>query len=337
MITIDGSLGEGGGQVLRTALSLAVCTGKPVRIDRIRAKRQKPGMMRQHLAAAQAAAAICGGELTGAGIGADSITFEPGAVRPGDYRFAVGSAGSTTLLQTVLPAMLTADAPSTLILEGGTHNPMAPPFDFIDRVYLPLVNRMGPTVTATLERPGFYPAGGGRMQVHIEPCRQLEPLVLEERGEVKARRALAIVSALSGDIAKRELRVVAAKLGWPDEALQIRQLNAGYGPGNALMLEIASEHVTELFTAFGERGVSAEAVAERAVREARSYLVAGVPVAEHLADQLQIPVALAGGRYVGPRPTTHAATNAEVIKAVLGVELTVEQVGDGAWAYMPVQ
>jgi RNA 3'-terminal phosphate cyclase (ATP) len=156
MLTIDGSLGKGGGQILRTALALATVTGKPFRIEKIRAGRPKPGLLRQHLTAVKAAATISDAIVTGAELGSGALTFTPGHLRAGEFAFAVGTAGSATLvLQTILPALLTAPAPSTLVLEGGTHNPAAPPFDFLVKSFLPLINRMGPTVTAELERPGF--------------------------------------------------------------------------------------------------------------------------------------------------------------------------------------
>ena len=171
MLTINGSQGEGGGQILRTALAMSLVTGKPFRIVRIRAGRKKPGLLRQHLTAVQAAAQIGQATVEGAAIGSQELTFTPGEIRPGEYRFAVGTAGSATLvLQAVLPALLTAPGLSVLTLEGGTHNPFAPPFDFLHRSYLPLVNRMGPTVEARLERPGFYPAGGGKFVVTVEPA-----------------------------------------------------------------------------------------------------------------------------------------------------------------------
>src|SRR5262245_8861795 len=163
MLIIDGSFGEGGGQILRTALGLSLVTGVPFRIEKIRAGRQKPGLMRQHLTAVNAAAQVGQAEVIGASVGSQELTFTPGKISPGDYTFAVGTAGSATLvLQTVLPALLTAAQPSFLTLEGGTHNPHAPPFDFLARAFLPLIGRMGPSVTATLIRPGFYPAGGGQ-------------------------------------------------------------------------------------------------------------------------------------------------------------------------------
>lgn len=182
MIIIDGSIGEGGGQILRTALALSMVTGQPFRIENIRAGREKPGLLRQHLTAVNAAATICTATVDGAAIGSRELTFTPEKAKPGEYTFSIGSAGSTTLvLQTVLPALLTADGPSSLTLEGGTHNPHAPPIDFLERTFLPLINRMGPTVTVTLERAGFYPAGGGRVVVKIQPAAKLSSVHLPVR------------------------------------------------------------------------------------------------------------------------------------------------------------
>ena len=176
---IDGSLGEGGGQILRTSLALSMLTGTPFRLTNIRAGRAKPGLLRQHLTGVEAAAAICSARTRGAELHSQDLTFEPHKVRAGDYRFSIGTAGSTTLvLQAVLPALLTASGSSTLELEGGTHNPAAPPFDFLSEAFLPLIERMGPKVTATLKRHGFFPAGGGRLVVRIEPVTKLQPLEL---------------------------------------------------------------------------------------------------------------------------------------------------------------
>jgi RNA 3'-terminal phosphate cyclase (ATP) len=332
-ITIDGSIGEGGGQILRTALALSMVTGQAFRIENIRAGREKPGLLRQHLTAVNAAAQICGATLDGAAIGSRQLQFSPGKVKAGEYTFSIGSAGSTTLvLQTILPALLTADGPSSLTLEGGTHNPHAPPIDFLEKAFLPLINRMGPTVHVSLERAGFYPAGGGRFFANIEPTPRLSPLNLPERGEIKRRLAKAVVAALPGDIAKRELEKVEQMLRWSGDQLQIRQLPDEWGPGNLLTLEIESEHVTEVFTGFGMRGVSAEAVAHEACEQARRYLAANVPVGECLADQLLLPLALAGGgSFVTHAPTRHTNTNIDVIARFLPCRTRVEKMGRDAW------
>lgn len=330
-ILIDGSLGEGGGQILRTALALSMTSGQPFRIEKIRAGRPKPGLLRQHLTAVNAAAAVCGATVEGAAIQSQSLSFSPGKVKPGEYTFSIGSAGSTTLvLQTVLPALLTAGGPSSLTLEGGTHNPHAPPVDFLEKTFLPLVNRMGPTVHVTLERAGFYPAGGGRVFANIAPAAALSPISVLERGDIRRRLALAVVSALPGAIAKRELERVEHALGWSEAELQIRQLPSEWGPGNAVTLEIESDHVTEVFTGFGAKGVSAEAVAQTAIEPARRYLADGAPIGSHLADQLLLPLALAGGgAFRSQAPTRHTMTNIEIIQKFLPVRIEVRNVERG--------
>jgi RNA 3'-terminal phosphate cyclase (ATP) len=333
MILVDGSIGEGGGQILRTALGLSMVTGQPFRIEKIRAGRDKPGLLRQHLTAVNAAAAICGASVEGAAISSRELSFTPGKVKAGEYTFSIGSAGSTTLvLQTVLPALLTAEGCSSLTLEGGTHNPHAPPIDFLEKAFLPLINRMGPTVNVTLERAGFYPAGGGQFIVKVQPAAKLLPLHLPERGQIKRRLAKAVVAALPGEIAKRELQKVEKMLGWSGEQLQIRQLPNEWGPGNLLTLEIESEHVTEVFTGFGMKAVTAEAVADQAVQQARRYLAAKIPVGESLADQLLLPLALAGeGSFMTHSPTRHTKTNIEVITRFLPVRVALAEISRDVW------
>lgn len=333
MLTIDGSRGEGGGQILRTSLALSLVTGTPFRIERLRAGRQKPGLQRQHLTAVQAAAAIGGADVEGAAIGSQALVFRPGRVKPGAYRFAIGTAGSTGLvLQTILPPLLRADGTSTLTLEGGTHNPFAPPFDFLARAFLPLLRRMGARVMMELDRPGFYPAGGGQITVTVDGGVPLASLSLTARGTMVRRQARALMSRLPRQIGERELAVVQSGLGWASEELDVVVLDGdrgSAGPGNALLLGLESEHVTEIFTAFGERGVRADQVAASAVQEAQRYLAADVPVGEHLADQLLIPLALAGGGSFRTLPVSgHTRTNMEVIREFLPVKLTATQVAN---------
>lgn len=325
MIEIDGSQGEGGGQILRTSLALSLVTGQACFIHKLRAGRRKPGLLRQHLTAAEAAMKIGNATAEGAILGSQELAFRPGKVSAGDYQFSVGTAGSATLvLQTILPALILGHQRSTLMLEGGTHNPLAPPFDFLERAFLPLLNRMGPNVSAKLLRAGFYPAGGGRFSVTIDPAARLRPFDLLARGENKSRKARAMVANLPRNVGDRELKIVSEKLGWARECLCVEEV-ASSGPGNVLMLEIESEHVTEVFTGFGERGVRAESIAESAVAEAREYLANGAPVGEHLADQLLIPMALAGGgAFVASKVSRHTETNMAVIQQFLPVRFKVE-------------
>jgi RNA 3'-terminal phosphate cyclase (ATP) len=333
MIDIDGSSGEGGGQIIRTSLALSLVTGKAFRVERVRARREKPGLQRQHLTAVTAAAEVGRARVEGAHVGAREFSFEPGEVAPGDYTFSIGTAGSTTLvLQTVLPPLMIAGGPSLLTLEGGTHNVHAPPFDFIQKSFLPLVNRTGPKVSAELARYGFYPPGGGRFQVLIEPAAGRRRLDLDERGGIRRRLARALVVKIPPAVAERELAVVRERLGWSGDELRVETSANALSPGNVLTLEVETEHLTELFTGVGERGVRAEIVAERACDEMQGYLDSGAPVGEHLADQLLIPLALgAGGSYVTGPPSPHTTTNIEIIKNFLDVEITAAQLSAKQW------
>lgn len=332
MIEIDGSLGEGGGQVLRTSLSLAVCKKTPLRIFNIRSGRKKPGLAKQHLTAVLAAGAVCGAELQGASLGSQEVALSPGDVRAGDYRFSVGSAGSATLvLQTVLPPLLCASGSSRLTLEGGTHNPWAPPFCFLKLAFLPLIEKMGPRVSARLERVGFYPAGGGRFTAEIRPAETLAPLHLAERGPVKRQLARVIISNLPQHVAEREVRVLGSRLGWRKELLCIEPVRDPAGPGNAVLIEVECEHVTEVFCAFGQRGVKAEKVAGQAADLALGYLNSDAAVGEHLADQLLLPMALAGeGSFVTTTISRHAETNIAVINKFLDVGIATSRTS-GNW------
>lgn len=332
-IEIDGSRGEGGGQVLRSALALSLVTGTPFRMTNVRAGRKRPGLMRQHLTAALAAAEVGGAKVTGADIGSRELSFSPGPVRAGDYRFSVGTAGSATLVfQTVFPALALASGRSAVVVEGGTHNPMAPPFDFLARAFLPLVARMGPRATAVLERPGFYPAGGGRFRVEIEPASAFGRLELPERGAIAERRATAVVALLSRSIAERELKVVREKLNWAPECARIEHVQEAVGPGNAVTVDVVSEHLTEVFTGFGERGVSAERVGADLAGDVAEYLAAGVPVGRHLADQLLLPMALGGGgSFRTLAPSNHTRTHADLLRAFLGAEVELREAGERVW------
>ncbi len=315
MIMIDGAQGEGGGQVLRTALSLSIATGQPFTIQNIRARRSKPGLMRQHLTAVKAATEICGGRAVGAEIGGQRLRFEPGATRAGDYHFRIGTAGSTTLvLQTILLPLAQAGAPSRVVIEGGTHNPSAPPFDFLQHAFLPLLRRMGFNVTATLKRPGFYPAGGGAIKIEIGKADAFAPLVLDERGILQSRRAEAVIANLPRQIAERELAVLAQRLELKPEELCVRHEPNASGPGNCVLVIVQYDNLCEVATSFGQVNISSEAVAEEAVRQIRSYIAADTAVGSHLADQLILPMAVAaGGRFNTAAPSQHLLTNADTI------------------------
>jgi RNA 3'-terminal phosphate cyclase (ATP) len=333
ILTIDGSQGEGGGQVLRSSLALSLVTGKPFVIENIRANRKKPGLMRQHMTAVTAAAEVSQAKVEGNRIGSPRLAFHPGAVRAGKYHFRVGTAGSTTLvLQTVLPALMLAESESSLVLEGGTHNPHAPPFDFLAKTYLPLISRLGPMVEVRLVRPGFYPAGGGQITVRIRPTLRLGRLELTERGEICSRQVRALVANLPRHIAERECRTIAKETGWNEDCFVIDEVKGSRGPGNAVMIELEAENLTEVFTGFGQLGIRAEQVAMQVLREAQDYLAADVPVGKHLADQLLLLLGIgaylgAGGVFRTMDLSLHATTHLEVLRQFLGVDAIVKRHG----------
>jgi RNA 3'-terminal phosphate cyclase (ATP) len=327
MIEIDGSDGEGGGQVVRNSCALALVTGKPFRITEVRGKRSKPGLMRQHVTAVEAAARIGGAEVFGAAVGSDTLEFRPGAVQPGEYRFAVGTAGSTSLvLQTVLMPLALASGPSRLVLEGGTHNMMAPPFDFIERTFLPIVNRMGPTVEARLIRHGFYPRGGGRIVVDITPA-PLNAIDCLDCGEMGEGSAQVLFTGLPAEIAQRMIARLRKDLpDWPDETFTIRELPADQGPGVILMIEARKAHVTEIASGFGQLGVPAERLAKTAAGRLKGYIASGAFAGPYLADQLVLPFALAGGgSFTTVKPSGHLLTAMALAERFLEPPIVLEQ------------
>lgn len=327
IVTIDGSKGEGGGQMLRSALTLSMMTGQPFKMVKIRAKRDKPGLLRQHLTAVQAAAKICGAKVTGAELGAQEILFIPDALQPGNYHFAIGSAGSTTLVaQTVLPALMLLDKPSTIEIEGGTHNLNAPPFDFLENSFLPILQKMGVHVKADLHQYGFYPAGGGKISLQIKPTPALKPIELMEPGNDTTYTAKACFANLSARIAQRELNVIEHLMQWPKDRLQMMQIKNASSAGNFVVLNLAHENVTETIVSFGQWGVKAEEVAKSACQLAKEYLSSPAAVGVHLADQLLLPMVLAQkGKFTTCKLSQHAQTNIEVIKAFIDCEIMVAE------------
>lgn len=334
-VELDGSTGEGGGQILRTGLALSMCTGRPMAIQRIRAKRPKPGLMRQHLTCVQAAVAVCGAKVEGAELGSQTLVFEPGPVRAGDYAFNVGTAGSCTLvLQTVLPALMRCAESSRVSLSGGTHNPMAPSFHFLARSFAPLLRRLGVGLGLELRRLGFYPAGGGEVSAWVHPAAAgLQPFDLTDRGPVQEMFAECFAPALPSSVAVRELSALARALGWSGEQLRTPAVRQNEGPGNALLATLAHAHVSEVVTVFGEKGVSAEQVAAALVREVKAYQASDGALGRHLADQWMLPLALAVvdrsgvASFTCTELTEHATTNMRVIEEFLPVRVDVESTG----------
>ena len=340
MIEIDGAEGEGGGQIIRSSLALSAVTGKPFCIKNIRAGRKKSGLKRQHVTGVNAAREICGGAAVGAELNSSELTFIPGPIQTRAFHFKIGTAGSTTLVaQTVLPALMMADKPSSIVIEGGTHNPGGPPFDFLERVYLPQVEKMGPSFNAKIESYGFYPIGGGKIKIEIEPGGPLQGLSLLERKYKTKAKLMSLVSKLPLEIAKRELDVIRRKGKWhPSECYPIEIKNSP-GPGNVVMMEFNSGNVNEIITGYGSPGVPAESVARKTYRDARPYLAWEYPVGEYLADQLLLPMGLAASQQnagvvseflTGPL-SLHATTHIEILKRFLDIEVIVDEVELGVY------
>lgn len=326
MIEIDGSHGEGGGQILRTALALSAVTGKPFRLFNIRARRPKPGLMRQHLTAVKAAAQVCGAHAEGAELQAAELRFTPSAVRGGGaYQFDIGTAGSTLLVaQTVLPILLCADAPSCVTLRGGTHAAAAPVYEFFNEVFLPQLRAMGCDVTSELKRVGFYPAGGGEVTVTCRPCAAWKRLDLMERGALIRQDAVAYGAHINPDIAQDEVACIAKGFTAPETSCRAEDVESP-GPGNVAFARVVSEHVTELFSCCGGHDLSRKAVGQNVANGVRNYVRSGVPVWSYLADQLLLPMAMgAGGCFRTCSPSQHFLTNVETIR--LFMDVSVRQV-----------
>jgi RNA 3'-terminal phosphate cyclase (ATP) len=315
MKTISGI--HGGGQILRSALTLSMITGQAFRMNHIRAKRRKPGLMRQHLTCVKAAATICHAQIEGAEIGSTELTFHPGPITAGDYHFAIGSAGSTTLLaQTLLPALWHAKSASTLVLEGGTHNPLAPTFPFIEEIYLARLRSIGIDVNATLDETGFAPAGGGKISLLIKPATQVKPLVLLDRGERLSREVEIIARNLDATIVERFITAVQSDL--TDVTVTRNILRQGPGQGVCCLVRSRYEHCEEIVSGIGEIGLSAERIANKITRSVSYFEHSGAAVNHHLADQLLLPLALhQGGRFHTLPPDEHFLTNQQTIQAFL--------------------
>jgi len=332
-IIIDGSLGEGGGQVLRTSISLSAITGTPVRIENIRAGRRKPGLMRQHLTSIKAAAEICGAKTEGLELRSNEISFVPGKIKGGEYRFDIGSAGGTVLVaQTIIPILSHAKTASTATIIGGTHNMWAPTFDYLDRAFLPLYNKMGGRVSAELMKHGFYPAGGGEISVTVEPTQNKHALDLQKRGDKIGANIVAVLANLKRDIANREIKAITHRMDIDKNKSEILHVD-GPGPGNAVTVFMDYENVTEVFIGLGQHGVRAEAIANAVVSEARDYFTSDAAVGPHLADQLLLPMALLkGGSFTTSEITEHTRTNIDIIKRFVDVDIKTEQIARKLWS-----
>ncbi|MFQ5829462.1 MAG: RNA 3'-terminal phosphate cyclase [Candidatus Methylomirabilia bacterium] len=293
MLTIDGSHGEGGGQILRTALSLAVALRRPVTVTRIRVRRPKPGLQPQHLTVVQALAAISGAQVEGDTLDSTELTFVPRTLHGGTYRFDVGaikaSAGSVSLLfQALLLPLVFAEAPSRLTLIGGTHVPWSPPVHYLTDAFLPALRRSGLQATLTLHRWGWYPRGGGEIQGRIAPSPELRGLRWEKRTAPEAISGISAVSRLPLSIAERQRQRALDRLTARGVVADIALVedDSALGPGTVLSLAASGPSSLGGASALGRRGLRAEAVADEAVERFLPYLESEASVDDHLADQL---------------------------------------------------
>ena len=327
-IELDGSLGEGGGQILRTSLALSLLTGTPFHLRHIRARRSKPGLQPQHLMSVRAAAAIGQAQLRGASVGSTDLVFEPGPVSAGTYRFDIGTAGATGLvLQALyLPLALRGQAPSDLTLVGGTHVSTSPCFHFLQTSWRAYLERFGLHLSLRLVRPGFYPRGGGTVVAHIQPAARLHGMTLPRRGAV-AVHGFSAVAGLPDHIARRQARRATFRLEQAGIATDIRQETWDGGPGSVLGLTVETEPAPAFFFGLGARGKPAEAVADEAADQALAYLrAAPAAVDPHSADQIVLPLALADGpsEYTVTEVTPHLLTNVTVIQRFVAREIVCE-------------
>ena len=326
-VQIDGSLGEGGGQVLRTSLSLAVLTGRPLLLWNIRARRAKPGLAAQHLKAVEAAAVVARARVEGARLGSQSLLFQPQGVQAGEFRFDIGTAGSTSLvLQTILIPLSFAGESSTVVVTGGTHVPWSPSFHYLDLQWAPFLRRIGFDLRLGLERAGFFPRGGGEVRAAIHPSAVLIPLHMVERGALAAIRGISAVSNLDLGIAERQERRVRERLAGLRRAMAIEILDLpAASPGTFLVLLAEFERSQCCYGSLGARGKRAERVADEAADGLLSFLAGDGAVDPWLADQLILPLALAAGesQLRTARVTRHLLTNAQVVKEFLPAQIEI--------------
>jgi RNA 3'-terminal phosphate cyclase (ATP) len=327
LVELDGSFGEGGGQILRTSLALSLLTGNPFHLRHVRARRSKPGLQPQHLMSVRAAAAIGAAQVRGASVGSTDLVFEPGAVSAGTYRFDIGTAGATGLvLQTIcLPLALRGTAPSEVTLIGGTHVSTSPCFHFLDATWRVYLERIGLRLSLRMVRPGFYPRGGGVVVAHIQPTAALRGLRLRERGEATVR-GFSAAAGLPYHVIMRQARRAASRMEEFGVEADVREENWEGGPGSVLGLVVDTEPAPALFFGLGARGKPAEFVADEAADQAIAYLRAPAPVDAHSADQIVLPLALADGpsEYGVAELTQHLLTNIGVIRQFLEREIVGE-------------
>lgn len=327
MITIDGSLGEGGGQVLRTCLSLSLITGQEFQIRNIRANRKRPGLRAQHLKAVEISAKIGKANVEGANLNSTSITFSPRKISPGRYSIDIGTAGSTSLvLQTIYLPLSRGDVASSITLVGGTHSPWSPSFDFLRQHWMLFLEKIGFNLSLNLELAGFYPQGGGRIHAIIRPSGTISPLILTERGSLQRIRGVTFVSNLKRQIAERQRYRVVQRLGqhYPLDDIRVKEYPSKY-KGTSICLICEFEQSQCCYFALGELGKPAESVADEVVDRIKVFLSTDTVFDEYLADQILLPLSLANSSstFSTVKITSHILTNVEIIKTFLPVEINI--------------
>jgi RNA 3'-terminal phosphate cyclase (ATP) len=329
LIELDGSFGEGGGQILRTSLALSLNTGKGFHLCNVRAGRQKPGLQPQHLMSVNSAATVGQAQVRGASRGSSDLVFEPGPVLPGKYHFDIGTAGATGLvLHTLyLPLAWQAEGPSELTITGGTHVTTSPCFHFLDVTWRRYLELLGLRVGLQLRRPGFYPRGGGVVNAHVQPWQGHRGLRLHEQGPVTEASGFSAVAGLPEDIARRQARRATHRLQEAGLKVKIAEETWEGGPGTVLAVVLNTQPVPTLFFGLGARGKPAERVADEAVDQVLAYLRNGPGAVDaHSADQLVLPLALAAGPSEFPvaEVTQHLLTNIAVIRRFVERDLVCE-------------
>lgn len=333
MREIDGSHGEGGGQLLRTAVALAAITGGAIRIYNIRARRANPGLAPQHLTAVRAVAALCGAEAEGLQVKSQEIVFRPGKLRGGEFRFDVGTAGSITLvLQALLPAAVACGEGFRIRIAGGTDVRAAPPLDYFRFVFLPILSRMGVQAGIAVLRRGYYPRGGGEIEITIQPTPRLRPLILDSPGSLREIRGAAHVANLPEHIVQRMAQAAREALSGLTEP-RIEQLvlgrNEAIGAGGAIVLTAHTAHTLLGASATAERGVPAERLGFEAGSALREEIASGATLDIHTADQILVYLALAGGnsRFLARSLSSHAATTIWLLEQFLPARFDVSPFG----------
>jgi RNA 3'-terminal phosphate cyclase (ATP) len=329
-LTIDGSFGEGGGQILRTALALAAILQRPIEIRHIRGGRKKPGLRPQHLAAVKALATVTSAQVRGAEVGSTHLYFEPRQLEGGAYTLDIGTAGSTGLvLQAIMPGLLFAKDPSQVTITGGTHVPWSPCFHYLKEVFVPALLEMGCTVSLEIGSWGWYPKGGGRVVTSISPVGGLSALERTARRRLTGIHVLSGVSNLPASIGERQrdqvLKCLRAQ-GYAPTRIELLK-GPSPGPGTVVFVKAEFEKGAAGFTSLGQRGKPAETVADEASSAFLEFMASGAAVDSHLADQLLLSMALAQGRscFVAEAITEHLRTNIWVIEQFLSVAFEVDE------------